>query len=96
MNEELKKIITYVIDNGIKSYEWNEDWMDSYRWTIENDNSKLKFIIYFHSTNKIDYSLNLFINQDFIDYLSFDDIYEINSQKRDELIDHIKKLELIP
>ena len=94
MNEELKKIITYVIDNGRKSYEWNEDGIDMMDWKYDKGN----YSIWLSS------KLNPKIKTFEIDLLLFDEhllfhteLYPyFDKEEFNQCLNKINELELIP
>ena len=95
MNEELRRIINYLIDNGIKSLDWDEEGMDVFRWYIENGKYTIYFKVDYISADNISYALTLFVKHKVIEQLYFSDYIEIDYKARDNLIKLIKHLEII-
>lgn len=90
MNDELRKVINFVIDNGIKRFEWNEEGMDTLQWTIENGKYNLTFYVYCLNSGNVSYSLSLFKDDKLVEQLSINDYLEINYKVRDSLLDKIR------
>lgn len=92
MNEELKKIINYVIDHGKKSIDWDENGMTVFHWVIKNWNHDLHFDVDYISPDNISYSLTLFFKNKLLKQLYFGDYLEFDYKDRDDLLKLIREL----
>ena len=91
MNEELKKIINYVIDHGKKSIDWGEGELTDIRWSIRSGIYALWFDVYIFTSGDVDYELQFFDGEN-ITALTLNDNRKFDYKQRDKLLKLIRKL----
>ena len=95
MNEELKKIITYVIDNGTKSYNWNENGTDEMCWKYKKGNYLIWFSMELYpEIETVCFYLTLFKDEELLFHTELYPYFD--KEEFNQCLNKINELELIP
>lgn len=94
MNEELKKIITTLIDKGDRNISYYEDITLGYKWSIEKNDYTLSFDFeYWKGADTTEYRLALFNKNEYTMIDLANNFYQ--SKELDSFIKKVKEVGFI-